>query len=114
MRDLHPRLIREARTIDAMISLYCRELHGGDTLCADCRELAEYAHLRLDKCPFQEGKTTCAKCPVHCYKPAMRERIRVVMRYAGPRMLYRHPILAIRHLVDGRQEQPRRAPRRAS
>jgi len=56
---------------------------------------------RLDQCPFQEAKTTCVKCPVHCYKPAMRERIRVVMRYAGPRMLWQHPVLAFYHLFDG-------------
>ncbi len=110
---LHPRLARELRTIDAMIRLYCREQHGApDALCPECQELLAYARLRLDKCPFQEGKTTCAKCPVHCYKPAMRERVRLVMRYAGPRMLYRHPLLAARHLLDGRRAEPIRPPRR--
>ena len=29
-----------------------------------------------------------------------------VMRYAGPRMLWRHPILAIRHLLDGQRPLP--------
>ena len=70
-------------------------------LCPECQELLKYAFERLDKCPFQERKTTCAKCPVHCYRPELRERIRVVMRYAGPRMLFRYPILAIHHLLDG-------------
>jgi hypothetical protein len=106
-------LARELRTIDAMIRLYCREQHGSPhELCGECQELLAYARLRLDKCPFQEGKATCAKCPVHCYKPAMRERVRVVMRYAGPRMLYRHPILAVRHLLDGRRAEPIRPPKR--
>ena len=61
----------------------------------------------LDRCPFGEEKTTCARCPVHCYKPAMRERVRAVMRYAGPRMLLRHPILALQHQLDGvRHKKP--------
>jgi hypothetical protein len=61
---------------------------------------------RLEKCPFEEGKTTCARCPVHCYKPEMREKIRAVMRYSGPRMLYRHPMLTIFHIIDGRRKAP--------
>jgi hypothetical protein len=63
---------------------------------------------RLEGCPFQEDKTTCAKCPVPCYKPTMRLRIRQVMRYAGPRMLVKHPALAAWHLIDGFRTKPRR------
>lgn len=90
----------------AMISMYCRETHGGKMLCGDCANLQEYAQQRLEKCPYQEGKTTCVKCPVHCYQPGMREKVRQVMRYAGPRMLFKHPILAVLHLLDGLQEKP--------
>jgi len=36
----------------------------------------------------------------------MRERIRSVMRYAGPRMMYRHPLLAFHHLIDGMRKAP--------
>jgi hypothetical protein len=62
---------------------------------------------RLAKCPFQENKSTCANCTVHCYKPDMRQRVRAVMRYAGPRMMWRHPILALTHLlVDSRRATP--------
>ena len=46
------------------------------------------------------------KCPTHCYKPEMRERVRAVMRYSGPRMLREHPVLAIAHLADGRRRAP--------
>ncbi len=107
MPDLHPRLTREARTIEAMIYLYCRDRHETRVgLCPECQELLDYARQRLDKCPFGEGKTTCANCRVHCYKPAMRERVRLVMRYAGPRMLVRHPALTLRHLLDGLRKEP--------
>ena len=119
LTNTHPRMTREARTLEAMIGIYCRDHHGtrseasGEALCADCTELLSYAGLRLEKCPYQENKTTCAKCPVHCYKPSRRAQIRAVMRYAGPRMLLRHPILAFYHLViDGRREKPGRVARK--
>ena len=97
-----PRLARERKTVEAMIGLYCRAQHGSEgTLCVACTDLLSYAHARLDACPSAGAKTTCARCPVHCYKPAMREQIREVMRYAGPRMLLHHPVLAVRHLLDG-------------
>jgi predicted amidophosphoribosyltransferase len=107
MSEGHPRMERERRTIEAMIGIYCRGQHRQcGELCPECRELLDYARLRLARCPFQEQKTTCANCPVHCYKPAMRERVRVVMRYAGPRMLFRHPGLTLYHFLDGRRKQP--------
>ena len=71
-------------------------------------ELTEYALKRLASCPFQEGKTTCAKCPVHCYKPGMRKRVREVMREIGPRMIFHHPLMALRHLFDGMRKVPKK------
>ncbi|MEI6450422.1 MAG: nitrous oxide-stimulated promoter family protein [Actinomycetes bacterium] len=106
------RLAREARTIAAMIAMYCREHHGEEAArdpdghCPDCAELMAYARLRLDRCRYGADKPTCAKCTTHCYKPALRERVRVVMRYSGPRMIKAHPVLAAAHLVDGRRQTP--------
>ena len=98
----HPRIRREDRTIRAMIKIYCHARHDADKrLCASCQDLQNYATTRLDKCPFQENKTTCANCTVHCYKPSMRDKIKEVMRYSGPRMTYRHPFLALSHFFDG-------------
>jgi hypothetical protein len=89
-----------------MVALYCHDQHGTNKeLCAECSAMHDYALMRLARCPFQEGKTTCAKCAVHCYKPQMREQIRQVMRYAGPRMMWRHPLMAIQHLLDGRRKE---------
>jgi hypothetical protein len=101
------RIAREKRTVRAMIGIYCRAHHGrSKAVCPECTELLDYALARLDRCPFGGGKTPCVDCKVHCYKPAMRDRVRLVMRYAGPRMLCRHPILAVRHLIDGRRKEP--------
>ena len=103
------RIRREKKTIRAMVAIYCRAHHGTrGTLCDDCQALVDYAECRLDRCPFGAKKPTCAKCPIHCYKPALREKARDVMRYAGPRMLLRHPVLALRHLLDGLRWAPER------
>ena len=105
MPNKGPRIRREKRTVGAMIELYCSEEHGGaQGMCADCGELHDYAMQRLDHCPFGEAKTTCVNCAVHCYKPEMRARVRVVMRAAGPRMIWKHPVLAVRHVLDGRKK----------
>jgi len=98
----HPRMARENKTVNYMIEIYCKGKHQPEgTLCQDCRKFRDYANARLEMCPFQENKTTCARCHVHCYEPEMRENIKKVMRYSGPRMLLRHPVLALRHLFDG-------------
>lgn len=102
------RRAREFRTIAAMLRMYCRAHHGATEreLCPDCAALHDYAHRRLARCVFGEAKPTCATCTVHCYKPAMRNQVRRVMRWAGPRMLWRHPLLAIRHLIAERRPAP--------
>ena len=96
-----PRIEREKRTVTAMIELYCHDRHAAaqGELCQQCADLHAYAMQRLDRCPFQEGKTTCAKCAIHCYRPDRKEQIRTIMRYAGPRMMRSHPLLALRHLL---------------
>lgn len=100
------RLRRERKTVLAMVEMYCRHHHGKENLCDECGALAAYADRRLDLCPYGVGKPSCANCPIHCYRPDPRERMREVMRFAGPRMIFRHPYLAIMHLVDERRESP--------
>lgn len=99
------RLEREIRTVGIMIAMYCRDRHGAKVLCVNCRDLAAYAEQRVRKCPFGENKPACGSCPIHCYKPRMKEQIKEVMRHAGPRMIFRHPILAICHLAAARKKQ---------
>lgn len=99
--------LREKRMVGDMIALYCRKNHAAarGQLCADCRALLDYAHTRSDKCPFIKTKTFCSNCRVHCYKPDMRERIRAVMRFSGPRMLFHHPVAAVRHVIATKREK---------
>ena len=101
------RLNREWETMEAMIKIHCRDNHGVTTgLCAECRQLLDYARVRLERCRFGAEKPTCAKCPVHCYQRARREQVKVVMRYAGPRMLWEHPVMSLRHWLDGFRRAP--------
>lgn len=106
------RLNRERRTIAAMIAIHCRDHHGARNLCPGCAALEAYAGERLDRCVYGLEKPTCFNCSIHCYKREKREAVRDVMRYAGPRMLKRHPILAVMHVLDGRRAAPAEVPRR--
>ncbi len=107
-KDIVSKREREKELVSQMIALYCRKQHGSKVgLCAECTELDNYARRRSDKCPFMETKTFCSNCKVHCYKPAMRQKIREVMRFSGPRMLFHHPITAVRHVIETKKEKKR-------
>jgi hypothetical protein len=90
----------ETKTVNKMIIIYCRDTHGPDNreLCSECKSLQKYAAERIEKCIFGDDKPVCSKCPVHCYRQEMREAIKEIMRYSGPKMLTRSPLLSIRHL----------------
>ena len=122
------RLAREWKTMSAMVRIYCRDHHRfpfcpemrlpcgaftdakrpqpAEYLCAECRQFLDYAGVRLERCRFGQEKPTCANCPVHCYQRDRREQARVVMRYAGPRMLWEHPVMSLRHWLDGFRKAP--------
>lgn len=107
MKDVQSKREREKRVVSEMIALYCHKNHGGSTLCTECAALREYARQRSDKCPFMETKTFCSNCRVHCYRAEMREKIRMVMRFSGPRMLFYHPVMAVRHVIESKREKKR-------
>ncbi|WP_195268522.1 nitrous oxide-stimulated promoter family protein [Eubacterium sp. 1001713B170207_170306_E7] len=90
----------EQRIVEEMIRLYCSKKHHHKALCPDCQALLDYALGRLERCPFQDSKSFCSHCPVHCYKPAMRKRVQEVMRFSGPRMLLHHPVLVVKHMIE--------------
>ena len=100
----------EKKTVTVMVRLYCAGHHdAADAPCAACASLERYSHARLDACPYGSDKPTCKACPIHCYKPAEREAMRDVMRFAGPRMMLRHPWLSAVHLWKERfHREPRR------
>lgn len=106
MTTQHPRITREKKTIDKMVHVYCKSKHHtkDNQLCDECTGFLEYAFIRLDKCPFQEEKSTCGKCLVHCYQPDRREKAKEIMHFSGPRLIWRSPLLSLHHLFDGRKK----------
>ncbi len=92
---------REKETIRKMVEIYCWKRHGSERgeLCPECESLLRYAFQRLDLCPFGEKKPTCKKCPVHCYKPDMKLKVKEVMRFSGPRLLIYDPFGWLLHEI---------------
>ncbi len=90
----------EMQTVQKMITMYCNHMHvaGKDRLCPECRELLDYAGQRIERCFYGDDKPVCSKCTVHCFKPEMRSRIKIVMQYSGPRMMINSPILSLRYM----------------
>ncbi len=87
---------REKNTVSKMIRIHCRVKHKQRSgLCFDCKQLELYAHQRLEHCPYKENKPVCKKCTIHCYKNGYKEKIRKVMKFSGPRMLFYHPADAL-------------------
>lgn len=103
--DIKTKREREKEIVSLMISIYCRKNHTGAGLCPACAALDAYARQRIDKCPFMETKTFCSSCKVHCYKYGMREKIRAVMGFSGPRMIFYHPVMAIGHIIETKKQR---------
>jgi hypothetical protein len=93
---------RELRTIEAMVKIYCRYHHKEDH-CKECVELLLYASARIEKCVLVPGKPACKNCEVHCYSPKMREKIIKIMRFSGPKMIFKHPVMALFHIITEKQ-----------
>ena len=91
---------REINTVEIMIRMYCKTRHhSGGELCDSCTAVYSYATMKYHHCVFGEIKPVCNVCPVHCYNKTMREKIREIMRFSGPRMILYHPVMAIDHLI---------------
>lgn len=102
----------EQKTVALMIQLYCKKNHkqknamkDAEFMCEKCKNLLSYVDQRILNCPFMETKTFCSNCHVHCYKKEYRKEIRRVMRFSGPRMLFYHPVKAIRHVISTIKEK---------
>jgi hypothetical protein len=101
------RIQRENQTVTAMIRLFCHAQHQKEKpLCHECEQLRLYTAQRNQNCPFGAQKPVCNRCQVHCYSAFYQQKIKQVMRYAGPRMLFYHPILAFWHFLDKRRPTP--------
>jgi len=117
-----PKARADTRLLGDFTGIYCRGKHRGaarapiasdgvvlgvygrraPVVCEECAELLVYAEQRRAFCP-KDPKPFCSTCDTHCYKPAMREYMRDVMRYAGPRsMFHGYAVQGVRHLIESR------------
>jgi hypothetical protein len=122
-RMADPAVRKDTRLLGDFSVIYCRGRHPAaerrplisdgaglgvygrrpPAVCGECAELLVYAEKRRALCP-RDPKPFCSYCDTHCYSAGMRERMREVMRYAGPRsMLHGHAIDGVRHLFAGRR-----------
>lgn len=102
MHSFEDRRTKKDDIAKSMIHIYCRGNHknsGTNQLCDECNQLLEYSSFRSSKCPHIERTLYCSNCPTPCYKPDMKEQMRVVMKYAGPRFLFKHPIQFTKHVI---------------
>lgn len=97
---METRIDREKRVVSLMITKYCNDHHHSTELCKSCTKLKEYTFKRLLECPFAKDKPVCASCKIHCYSKKEKEKIKEVMRYAGPKMLFAHPADTFFHFFD--------------
>ena len=94
------KISRKKSIVSLMINLYCKKRHNASNPpCDSCDELIGYSHRKIEKCPNIEANTSCVNCNIKCYNQSMQEKIKKVMKYSGPRMIFHHPIAAIKHLI---------------
>lgn len=114
MRDknlLIGQLAVEHQTIAKMTKIYCQHFHKVPyTNCQSCQAFVGYAEKKLDRCVYGQAKPACKNCPIHCYKPTEKQLAQQIMRFAGPKMLFKHPILAIKHLLKAKKSFPEKIP----
>jgi hypothetical protein len=107
--------LKDLRVLAQFTSVYCRAHHRGEQvatgegefariglslerypLCGDCRDFLTYAIQRRLRCPL-DPKPTCKHCPVHCYRPGHREKVREIMRFSGKHLILRGRIDLLWH-----------------
>jgi len=98
---------KDLKILALFTSVYCRHHHAGPRtvlapaepevrrlpldkypVCSDCVSFLAYAFERRLRCPLEE-KPACKHCPVPCYRPGHRERVREIMRYSGQYLVRR-------------------------
>jgi hypothetical protein len=114
--------VADTRLLGAFTAIYCRGVHPGlvraplvsdgtdlgvygrrvPDVCDECADLLRYAEKRRAYCP-KDPKPFCSVCDTHCYSAQMSDRMREVMRYAGPRsMFHGYAIAGIKHVLAER------------
>lgn len=114
--ELTSKELKDLRVLAQFTSVYCKvhhrlseksplapDLFGGDALkvekyrvCDLCRDFLHYAINRRLHCPL-DPRPVCKHCPVHCYKPHYRDKVREIMRFSGKYLMLRGRIDLLWH-----------------
>jgi len=79
----------------ARLGIYRRRVR----LCEECAGHLGYAEKRRALCP-KDPKPFCAHCEIRCYRREEASWQRQVMRYSGPRSMWRgHFLDGLRHML---------------
>ena len=90
------------------LAMYCHAHHGhrlmepfifehpkvsatvvnGPSLCEECSKLLRHAIVMRVLCPL-DPKPKCRNCQQHCYRPLYKDQMETVMKYAGPRSIFK-------------------------
>ena len=115
-KPLTKKELKDLNLLGQFISLYCKSRHPEHqktfyicknpkippltnsklNFCTECRDLLDYAIERRIKCPL-DPKPMCKKCPVHCYRKDLREKIKEIMKESGIAMIKRGRLDMIYH-----------------
>jgi hypothetical protein len=103
-RDLTREECKDLEVLALFTAVFCQSRHGdrertlppGSSIaglspgkhlfCTECLDFLIYAADRRLRCPL-DPKPICKHCPVHCYRPGHRERVREIMRFSGKRLI---------------------------
>lgn len=96
----HKNILKEKKTFDKMLKIYCKKKHQSKELCKECLEIQNYVYKRIEMCPFILNKPFCAYCKIQCYKKEMKEKVIKIMKFSGPKMMFRAPIQSFRHVFQ--------------
>ena len=113
METINRQQSKDIRLIGTFVETYCAGKHGRidrarfvmpdglgyRLLCADCAGFMEYAITKRLNCPLEADKPSCKRCRIHCYSGPQRDKIRVVMAYAGRKLIVRGRIDYLWHYL---------------
>lgn len=96
MKDLDKKRQKEMESMRLILDIYEK---GHPEEREEIEAIRKYSMERIQKCPKMATKTYCSNCEIHCYRAEFREKVRKIMRYAGPRLLLKKPSFVIDHAL---------------
>lgn len=93
---------KEKKHIKESFLAYCHKNHGTDkeTLCPKCTALLASVMVKMNKCMYGITKPICDRCENSCLGVAQTKEFLKIMKSSGNYMMFRHPIMALKHKLQ--------------